>query len=106
MGRHLAYVRASADRGLRRSERRGRATLGASPSGALDMAGNVDEWTEDVYVRYGAPRPRPAAGAQRVARGGANDAWHTRATARMALAPDYHDATLGFRCASGAPSHP
>ncbi len=84
----------------------GQRPLGASPSGALDMAGNVDEWTEDVYVRYGAPRPRPVADAQRVARGGANDAWHTRATARMALAPDYHDATLGFRCASGAPSHP
>jgi len=67
---------------------------GASPFGALDLAGNVDEWVDGFYAPYGsAPTP------QRVARGGAYDAWHARTTARNALAPDYHDALLGFRCA-------
>jgi formylglycine-generating enzyme required for sulfatase activity len=69
---------------------------GASPYGALDLAGNVDEWTADAFARYEGGRPST----ERVARGGAWDAWHSRSTARNALAPDYHDALLGFRCAS------
>ena len=69
---------------------------GASPYGALDMAGNVDEWVEDRYASYGG---EPSASGERVARGGAYDAWHSRSTARSALSPDYRDALLGFRCA-------
>jgi formylglycine-generating enzyme required for sulfatase activity len=72
--------------------------LGASPYGVLDMAGNVDEWVADEYAPYGDPT---SASGQRVARGGAYDAWHSRSTARSALAPSYHDALLGFRCAGG-----
>ncbi|MHB8417255.1 MAG: formylglycine-generating enzyme family protein [Myxococcales bacterium] len=70
---------------------------GASPYGVLDMAGNVDEWVEDPYRAYG-QAPTPASG-QRVARGGAVDAWHSRSTCRNALAPSAHDGLLGFRCA-------
>jgi formylglycine-generating enzyme required for sulfatase activity len=70
---------------------------GASPFGVLDMAGNVDEWVEDAYAGYGA---EATSNEQRVARGGAYDAWHSRSTARNALAPDFHDALLGFRCAA------
>jgi serine/threonine-protein kinase len=70
---------------------------GASPFGALDMAGNVDEWVEDLYRPYGGDA---GVSPERVARGGAWDAWHSRATARSAIVPDYHDALLGFRCAA------
>jgi formylglycine-generating enzyme required for sulfatase activity len=63
------------------------------------MAGNVDEWTEDLYARYDASRGAVAT-RERVARGGAYDAWHSRSTARNALQPEYHDALVGFRCAS------
>jgi formylglycine-generating enzyme required for sulfatase activity len=69
---------------------------GASPYGALDMAGNVDEWVEDLYRPYG---DDGGDSGQRLARGGAEDAWHSRSTERSALAPAYHDALLGFRCA-------
>ncbi len=68
---------------------------GASPFGVRDMAGNVDEWVEDEYRPYGGGRPS----GERVARGGAYDAWHSRSTARNALLPTYHDGLLGFRCA-------
>lgn len=68
---------------------------GASPFGILDMAGNADEWVADRYARYGAQ----AGTGQRVARGGAWDAWHCRSTARSALQPDHKAADLGFRCA-------
>lgn len=72
--------------------------LGASPFGLLDMAGNVDEWVDDLYAPYDRARPNDAR--QRVARGGAYDAWHSRSTARNALDPSYRDASLGFRCAA------
>jgi formylglycine-generating enzyme required for sulfatase activity len=64
------------------------------------MAGNVDEWVEDAYAPYGDSARSEQPSGERVARGGAYDAWHSRATARSALQPDYHDAWLGFRCAS------
>jgi formylglycine-generating enzyme required for sulfatase activity len=70
--------------------------LGASPYGVRDLAGNVDEWVEDRYAPYAGG----AASAERIARGGAYDAWHARSTARNALAPEHHDPLLGFRCAS------
>ncbi len=74
----------------------GKRPLGASPYGVLDLAGNVDEWVADVYSTYGLA---PVGPMQRVARGGAYDAWHVRSTARSALDPEFRDATLGFRCA-------
>jgi formylglycine-generating enzyme required for sulfatase activity len=44
---------------------------GASPCGALDLAGNVEEWTADLYWPYpGTTHEDPAYGSYRVARGG------------------------------------
>jgi formylglycine-generating enzyme required for sulfatase activity len=83
---------------------------GASPFGALDMAGNVLEWTAD---RYGAgvaaassrsERSPRKTGTEYVIRGGAwnnNTPASVRATHRRGAAPSDRAAHLGFRCARG-----
>ena len=71
----------------------GRYTEGASPYGALDMAGNVWEWVSDAYDED----PK-----RRVVRGGSCCSYFVppRAPNRNAWAPDYRGADLGFRCAA------
>lgn len=82
---------------------------GASPFGALDMAGNVWEWVDDAWERY--PR-EPATDPMvkgdpmslRVVRGGS---WNTpaawcRATTRRPMPRQGAAATLGFRVAISA----
>jgi len=74
---------------------------GASPYGALDMAGNLMEWCQDWYARdYYASSPKknpkgPAAGAYRVVRGGSFflDSFDLRTYARSAAWPSF----LGHR---------
>ena len=83
---------------------------GASPYGALDMAGNVNEWVNDWYSSAyysGSPYtnpPGPAIGDYnyKVLRGGSwgHDAEGLQATFRSMGDPNEHYIFLGFRCAS------
>jgi formylglycine-generating enzyme required for sulfatase activity len=82
---------------------------GASPYGALDMAGNVWEWVADRYqadyyaVAPARNPPGPAAGDSRVLRGGSWGCgqWLVRAAGRDRNDPVVRNVNLGFRCARG-----
>jgi len=71
---------------------------GASPYGALDMAGNVWQWCEDLYS---GPQfyEDLFSGPSGVLRGSRwiDDARHSRSSFRIRFAPHFRFATLGFR---------
>jgi formylglycine-generating enzyme required for sulfatase activity/photosystem II stability/assembly factor-like uncharacterized protein len=79
---------------------------GASPYGALEMAGNVDEWVNDwfdatYYSQSPASNPTgPVSGDERVVRGGASwtGAVNIRSTSRSKDDPKYPMYENGFRC--------
>ena len=83
---------------------------GASPVGALDMAGNVWEWTASLQAPYpyiaadGRESPQAVEGMdrRRIMRGGcwANPAHFARTTCRFRLPPESSTHLLGFRVAS------
>ncbi|NIV33181.1 MAG: SUMF1/EgtB/PvdO family nonheme iron enzyme, partial [Anaerolineae bacterium] len=74
---------------------------GASWVGALDLSGNVWEWTSSIYGAYPADGGEVDGESRRVLRGGS---WyHTgtdllRSAARYAVGPEYADYVTGFRC--------
>ena len=85
--------------------------LGASPYGALDMAGNLWEWVYDQYSpTYYAVSPSsnphgPASGTGRTIRGGgySADGDGMRAAGRDFEVPTASFIYLGFRCCKAAP---
>ena len=79
----------------------GRYPFNTSPFGALDMAGNVEEWTASWYVEHTASGARPTSGASHVLRGGG---WLSRpidcrTTARNWGSSVEAGPNVGFRCA-------
>ena len=86
----------------------GKYPAGASPYGALDMAGNVAEWVNDRFAgNYYASAPAdnppgPSTGSNRVLRGGSwNSSLLNMVTTVRAYGPQSltHN-TIGFRCAA------
>jgi len=96
----------SQDDGYARTAPVGSYPNGASPYGALDMAGNVWEWVadwygEDYYSNSPEDNPHgPDSGTSRVLRGGSwlNNQELLRASLRLRNHPDLTLSYLGFRC--------
>ena len=84
---------------------------GASWVGALDIAGNVSEWTTSLHWGYPYERDDGREGdsaddphSSRAKRGGSwadADAYALRTTYRYGDDPFSYDATIGFRCVRG-----
>jgi formylglycine-generating enzyme required for sulfatase activity/tRNA A-37 threonylcarbamoyl transferase component Bud32/tetratricopeptide (TPR) repeat protein len=98
-----------AEDGFERLAPVGRFPVGASPCGALDLAGNAWEWVADwhdlAYPAAGVEVPRnpkgPPLGDQRVVRGGSwiDGRTSMRCSNRHRRPPVERDDKLGFRCA-------
>ena len=89
VGRRAARPTRASSRGHRRAGRRSaRIPAGASPCGALDMAGNVFEWTGGGAVRGGSYLSGPD---------------ELRCSARLPMHPAARDTYVGFRVVAVEP---
>lgn len=101
--RHAWYAACTSES---RSAPVGSASLGATPEGIEDLAGNVFEWvgdwmSEDYYGLSPDTNPRgPSSGQFKVIRGGGFSSQPPAlvGSARQAYTPDSRLANLGFRC--------
>jgi formylglycine-generating enzyme required for sulfatase activity len=91
------------------SEKNGPVAVGSYPAGkspfaALDMAGNVAEWTDSDSFRYPGSQATPKPG--KIVRGGSFRASkiYAMTTTRTAVLGDRALPDVGFRCAKSAPS--
>ena len=81
-------TRATFARGIGAPSRAGEHPAGAAPCGALDMAGNVYEWTADGVVRGGSYLDGPN---------------ELRCSARLPMRPSARDPYVGFRVVAVEP---
>lgn len=101
----------NADDGYARTAPVGSYLAGASPCGALDMAGHVWEWVADwydhgCYASSPARNPKgPDSGNSRVLRGGScySHWFSTHAADGHRDNPSYRYSRVGFRCGAAAP---
>jgi formylglycine-generating enzyme len=87
---------------------------GASVFGCINMAGNVAEWVNDLYVpghkkmdHFQKTRPEDSvATVERVVKGGGSDSYPSsvRPAARRGFEPEFRYFSIGFRCAQDAPA--
>jgi formylglycine-generating enzyme required for sulfatase activity len=105
---HSLHASVNLSDGYRFTAPVGNYPAGASPYGALDMAGNVWEWVADwsddnYYAASPANNPAgPGSGVEHVARGGSwvNEIAYLRTALRASAQPSDRLPDLGFRCAS------
>jgi serine/threonine-protein kinase len=101
-----SYAREEHDDGYPETAPVGSFPAGASPYGAVDMAGNVWEWTSTLLRDYpydpNDGREDPTVDEHRVWRGGpwSNGYWWMRSTLRYHSVMWYRFYNLGFRCVS------
>jgi formylglycine-generating enzyme required for sulfatase activity len=95
-------TRAVFERGIGGPSPVGTCPAGASPCGALDLAGNVAEWVADAYDAY----PAGADGPRRVVRGGSyiDGPGELRCSARRPLLAAARDPYVGFRVVAVEPA--
>jgi serine/threonine-protein kinase len=105
---------AASDDGYARTAPVGSYPAGASPYGALDMAGNVWEWVADWYAADYYSRsternpPGPDSGQYRVLRGGSwwDDRDRVRSALRAGHDPSDGHYDYGLRCSASSASSP
>jgi eukaryotic-like serine/threonine-protein kinase len=93
--------------GVANTSQTGAYLAGASPYGALDMAGNVWEWVNDwydadYYVISPSDNPTgPISAIRKTLRGGSFDLdkWTIRSANRFRMPASHESSNIGFRCA-------